>query len=353
MKVTASTVQLESTHAESRQLDISERLETWVGERRPAANTIANGRASPPAPERPRVDLSAEGLAAQQADAVAPPDDIEQAIRNDPRLKLLIMLIEKITGRPVHFANIGDLQSAPGSSATAPPSQAQAQAPARAGWGVAYDYHATWSESETTTFSARGTVRTSDGRDIAFRLDAEMSRSFSMTVSESFRAGDAVLKDPLMLDFAGPAATLSDIRFAFDMDADGVDEHLPLPGGRGLLAFDRNGNGRIDDGRELFGPTTGNGFEELAALDEDGNGWLDEADSAFARLRLWRPDAEGGGTLQTLQQANVGAFHLGRVDTPFSVRNAANDTLGEVRASGLYLREDGTAGTVSQVDLSV
>lgn len=350
MKVATSTVQLESSHAESRRLDVSERLEMWTGNRRPGAAGDAQASAAP------RVTLSAEALAAQQADASAPPEGLEEAIRHDPRLSLLIMMIERITGHRIRLFDAAELDAEASGLPADPGASGSTPAPARpqrAGWGIEYDYRAEYSESETTTFAAEGRVRTADGRDIAFRLDLDMSRSFSTTVSASFRAGDALLKDPLMLDFAGPAAALSDVRFAFDLDADGVKEQVPLSGGRGMLAFDRNGNGRIDDGRELFGPTTGNGFEELAALDEDGNGWLDEADSAFSKLRLWRPDAEGAGTLLTMKDANAGAFHLGRVDTPFSLRNAANETLGEMRATGVYLREDGSAGTVSQVDLSV
>ena len=95
------------------------------------------------------------------------------------------------------------------------------------------------------------------------------------------------------------------------------------------------------------------GKVELARLDDDGNGWVDEADAAWSQLRLWSPDAEGKGRLQTLNEAGVGAFHLGRVDTPFSLKDAANDTQGLMRASSIYLREDGRVGTVSQVDLRV
>ena len=347
MKVATSTVQLESSHAESQRQVISERLEAWTGNRRPTAAGDA------PASGAPRVTLSAEAVAAQQADAAVPTDGLEDAIRNDPRLSLLIQMIERITGHRIRLFDAAALEAPAGGGSASASGGPQAAAQQRVGWGVEYDYRAEYSESETTTFAAEGRVRTADGRDIAFRLDLEMSRSFSATVSASFRAGDALLKDPLMLDFAGPAAALSDVRFAFDLDADGIKEQVPLAGGRGMLAFDRNGNGRIDDGRELFGPTTGKGFEELAALDEDGNGWLDEADSAFAKLRLWRPDAEGAGTLLTMKDANAGAFYLGRVDTPFSLRNAANETLGEMRATSVYLREDGSAGTVSQVDLSV
>ncbi len=54
-----------------------------------------------------------------------------------------------------------------------------------------------------------------------------------------------------------------------------------------------------------------------------------------------------------MKDANAGAFWLGRVDTPFSLRGADNEVLGQMRASSVLLREDGTAGTVSQVDLSV
>src|SRR5690606_24701452 len=102
---------------------------------------------------------------------------------------------------------------------------------------------------------------------------------------------------------------------------DGSDDAIPLPiGGRGMLAFDRNANGRIDDGSELFGPTTGDGFAELAALDSDGNGWIDEADAHFADLRLWQPDANGAGSLKTLTATGVGALSVARVATPFALR---------------------------------
>ncbi|MDX9839796.1 MAG: hypothetical protein RBT39_19730, partial [Azoarcus sp.] len=98
---------------------------------------------------------------------------------------------------------------------------------------------------------------------------------------------------------------------------------------------------------------SGDGFAELAALDDDGNGWIDEADAAWSQLRVWQPDAEGKGRVQSLNDAGVGAFYLGRVDTRFNINNSANETLGQMRASSIYLREDGSAGTVSQVDLAV
>lgn len=336
MKVSSHTVGLASSHVEHRRVQVSERLEQWSG---------------PPPQSSARVDLSGSGQAALQAEASSVASDIEDAFGEDVRLTLLIMLIEKITGRPVRFMRASDLPAlADAQSASA---GAEPGAPAAAEWGMIRETRTDYSEQESTGFAAHGTVRTADGRSIEFDLAVEMSRSFSFSTTETLRAGNARLKDPLMFDFAGPASALSDQRFSFDLDADGVKDAVPMPSGRGMLAFDRNRNGRVDDGRELFGPLTGNGFAELATLDDDGNGWIDEADAAFASLSLWRPDASGAGTLTSLGRAGMGAIYLGPVDTPFSVRNAANDTLGEVRATSFYLNEDGSAGTVSQVDLSV
>ena len=82
----------------------------------------------------------------------------------------------------------------------------------------------------------------------------------------------------------------------FDHDADGV---LTKTGWVGkddaLLVWDRNANGRIDTGAELFGDFTAlpngalapNGFAALAALDANSDGMLDARDPAFAELRLW------------------------------------------------------------------
>jgi hypothetical protein len=112
--------------------------------------------------------------------------------------------------------------------------------------------------------------------------------------------------------------------------------------------FDRNGNGTVDDGSELFGPASGDGFAELAGYDSDGNGWIDEADPVFARLRLWSsPQA----SLQPLLDAGVGAIGLAAVATPFRLQ-ADGQNLGELRSSGIWLGEQGSVGTVHQIDVA-
>jgi hypothetical protein len=208
-------------------------------------------------------------------------------------------------------------------------------------------------EHESSDFSASGTVLTADGKSITFNLELSMCRDFQCERKEVNR-GKVSLLDPLVINFDGKAAALGDTRFEFDLDSNGQDETLhSLAAGSAFLAFDRNGDGRINDGSELFGARSGNGFADLASLDSDGNHWLDEADSAFAALKAWSRDAEGRDQLSSLVDKGVGAIYLGASETPFSLKDDDNRLRGQVRSSGVYLREDGRAGSLQQVDLAV
>lgn len=288
---------------------------------------------------------------------------IEEAVdaaNNDPHLQLIRFLVELMTGQ--HVGSLSPQGSGASEPSDTPPAVPAARAstspqiapPRSAGFGIEYEYHAIREEFEQTLVSAEGLVKTSDGREINFKIDLSMTRYYREETSVSLRAGDAVRKDPLVLNFNGTAAQLSDHRFSFDLDGNGSRENIALlASGNGYLAIDRNGNGKIDSGRELFGPATDSGFGELAALDSDGNRWIDENDIAFRELRIWTPNAEGAGTLETLAQRQVGAIGLGHVLSPFELRGAGNSNLGAVLASGVFLAEDGRAGTVQEIDLSV
>lgn len=208
-------------------------------------------------------------------------------------------------------------------------------------------------EHESTDFSARGTVRTADGRTLDFSLELGMCRDYSCerTLSQS---GSMELRDPLVLNFDGNAAELSGKRFEFDLDADGKGELIPgLASGSAWLAFDINADGRINDGSELFGARSGDGFADLSRFDADGNHWLDEADAAYSSLSLWQHDDAGKDTLTSLKDGGIGAIYLGSTRTPFALTDADNARLGYVRASGIYLREDGGPGSAQQIDLAV
>lgn len=358
MLVVASALQMSSTHAEFSHTETRERLRAWTGERPDfEGNGRALGRPRPDAPPSTQVTLSEAGKARQAGEASAIEEAAEEAER-DPQLQLLRSVIEWMTGRRMNIADLRKLMADAPAAPEIPHADQAAQANrggnGRAGFGIEYDYHRSHTEVESTRFSAQGVVRTADGQEIRFSVELAMDRAHHEETTVSVRAGDAVRKDPLVINFAGTAAQLSDQTFRLDLDSDGAaDEARFVAAGSGFLVFDRNGDGKVSDAGELFGPTTGNGFAELASLDNDGNGWIDEGDAAFDQLSLWTTDGAGGTKLGALADYGVGAVFTGSLATPFDLKDGANQALGEVRSSGVYLKEDGGAGTVQQIDLVV
>lgn len=211
-----------------------------------------------------------------------------------------------------------------------------------------------FAEHEVTEYSTKGKVCTADGREITFGISVEMSRSF-VEAAEVYTEGSYVLKDPLVINLGTDIAEVSDKKFYFDLDADGEEEEISeLGSGSGYLALDKNGDGVINDGSELFGTKSGDGFADLAAYDEDGNGWIDEADAVFSKLKVWVKDENGENRLLDLKEADVGAIYLGSANTRFSLNNAeTNATNAIIQKTGVYLKESGAAGTIQHVDLAL
>jgi hypothetical protein len=350
MKIDSSSLQMASSHASAQRHEVRESLKMWVGPQRPQFT----GEDSRPRPARTdNVSLSDAGKAASQASASESTGDTE--LDADPRLSFIRSMLELLTGHRIRVFNASELQSGAETPAIEAPPAADAPArPTSAGYGIEYDRHESYSESEQTSFAASGTVKTADGREIKFDLQLSMSRQYHEESNTSLRLGDAARKtDPLVLNFAGTAAQLTDQRFAFDLNGDGSTENINLLApGSGFLAFDRNGDGKINNGSELFGPTSGDGFQELSALDSDKNGWIDENDEGFKQLAVWTPGKTDKDALQSLTAAGVGAIALSRVATPFDLKTNANELLGQIRTSGIFLHEAGTAGTIQQIDLT-
>jgi hypothetical protein len=220
-------------------------------------------------------------------------------------------------------------------------------------YGGQYTSEFYYSENETTSFSTDGVVKTSDGREISFNVELTMSRSFTTYASETIDFGSPRLTDPLVINLDAPAADVKDQKFYFDLDADGHEEAISrLGSGSGFLALDKNGDGVINDGSELFGTSSGNGFADLAKYDSDGNGWIDEADDIFDKLLIWTMDENGKDQLVGLGKAGVGAIYLGSQSTNFSMNNQDNEVNAQVRSTGIFLYENGGVGTVQQLDLA-
>ena len=209
-----------------------------------------------------------------------------------------------------------------------------------------------YTETEMTSFTAKGQAHTADGRSIDFNVELNMSRAFTEEVN-FMQTELYFVKDPLVINLDASTASVSDQKFWFDLDADGTEEKISFVGdGSGFLAYDKNEDGKINDGSELFGTANGDGFADLARYDEDGNGWIDEGDAVFSKLKVWTRDSEGNDWLIDMKQADVGAIYLGSAHTQYSLKNDAHITDAEIKKTGVYLREStGLAGTVQHVDL--
>lgn len=208
-------------------------------------------------------------------------------------------------------------------------------------------------ESESTTFSTVGKVKTADGREIDFNVNVGMSREFQSRFTEELQLARFTLCDPLVINLDGNAADVEDQTFYFDIDADGEkDEISRLGKGSGYLALDRNGDGVINDGSELFGTRSGDGFADLAKYDEDGNGWIDENDAVWDQLKIWCKDENGKDVLYRLADKGVGAICLQKAATDFTLQGQGGRTQGVVRSTGVFLYENGLAGTIQHVDVA-
>ena len=217
-----------------------------------------------------------------------------------------------------------------------------------------YEYTALdcYTEEENTSFSAKGKVVTGDGREISFNTNVSMSRRFVAETGISLGTGFVRTCDPLVINLDGNPAGVSDQTFKFDIEGDGeIDTIGRLRSGSGYLALDKNEDGVINDGKELFGTSSGDGFKDLAAYDDDGNGWIDEDDEIWQKLKIWVMDEKGESRLYSLAESGVGALYLKNVETQFSDTDDRNNVKSFIRSSGIFLYENGMTGTLQHLDL--
>ncbi|WP_300086319.1 hypothetical protein [uncultured Nitrosomonas sp.] len=169
-------------------------------------------------------------------------------------------------------------------------------------------------------------------------------------------------RDPIILDLDGNG--LETVGLAsnvyFDHDGDGV---LTKTGWAGkndaLLVWDRNANGSIDTGAELFGDFTAlpngtlapNGFAALAALDSNGDGIIDASDPAFAELKLWRDASQDGqtGTGELISLADAGIVSLNLANT---LKNQGLVNGNVLSREGSFTRADGTTAAMGEFRLA-
>ncbi|MBA1336270.1 MAG: hypothetical protein HPY66_2705 [Firmicutes bacterium] len=362
MKISDSSVNMSMNHSLIRTETTKERLLYWVGERPDDARDSQTTAGQYLADIKDLIELSEEGKKKlynkESAVSCISEESVEElSLGEGDKQKLLLLqkFMEALTGKKFRFFIVKGIRFNNGTAVILPDQSGGSSAVSgRRGWGLEYDYSKTEYERESLSYTANGIIKTQDGRTINFSLQMNMTREFASALNISIRAGDAVLKDPLVISLNGAAPQLAQDKISFDLDLDGKPDQISfVKPGSGFLALDRNGDGIINDGSELFGPATGEGFSELAAYDADNNNWIDENDPIYSRLRIWTRDEAGNTQLLALGAAGIGAIYLGNIDTPFGMKDGQNNTLGQMSNSGIYLRENGTAGTIHHIDLAL
>lgn len=179
------------------------------------------------------------------------------------------------------------------------------------------------------------------GRRLEIAATSLTARTLSMRATAP-AAPQAQAKDPLVIDLGGegPTTTGAEGARAFDLAADGRTAPTSFArGATAFLALDRDGDGRITHGGELFGDQHGavDGYAELAKFDANADGRIDAGDPVFDRLEL----LFGDGRRQTLGEASILSLDLGAV--PQTGTTTGGDA---IFARSLATRADGgTYGT--------
>ncbi|APR74907.1 hemolysin-type calcium binding protein [Minicystis rosea] len=165
---------------------------------------------------------------------------------------------------------------------------------------------------------------------------------------------------PLVLSFDGAPVEMKAGAAAFDINGTmSVVTDWPTAA-TPWLALDRNGNGAIDDGGELFGSATKlgsgarapNGFAALAELDSDGDGRITPADAAWASLRLWS-DRDGDRFSASSELGGLDARGVISIDLDYTSarRCDARQNCEIERASFRWVDASGVTRTGAIIDV--
>lgn len=350
MLINAGAVNFSASHQFHRQqsqttVALERKLAPGPEPRDPTPPAVARPTATP---QQPPV-FSAEPGRPESSDDELPSTDSE--------LLLLKALVEALTGK--HFDTdfpVGKVAGEDGESSQAAPSPNDPPPVDEdsARYQTLLFSHYEMSEYEYSNVDISGDFRlTGDSGEeqyLHIELSVTMARYYEESqTSLSVREGR--LSDPLVINFNGQPVTLDATRTEFDLNSDGILDSLPtLSPDSAYLALDRDEDGLITRGAELFGPQTGSGFTELARFDEDGNGFIDQGDSIFQQLQVYRP---GDGYLAPLASLGIAALYTGSINSPFQLNDSDNTNLGVVKSTGFFIAEDGSAGSIQQVDLRV
>ncbi|MCG6551055.1 MAG: hypothetical protein L7F77_01910 [Candidatus Magnetominusculus sp. LBB02] len=352
MIVEQTNISMSSAYMQTQQYDKTETLSVTAGSGTPRPELSETNAGN----TGDSVAISSEAMNAFSYDAArtSASDNEDLTLTGDAKLMIMKLIIEKLTGRKIDLKSIRgiiDAQSIRVEQDAGSTAQQQPAAPQQA-VSVSYSSTETYSERQSMAYNANGVIKTADGKQISFSVELSLNSEFIKQNNINIQADNGVKHDPLVINFAGSAAQLSTDTIAFDLNGNGQTQNIHFTGaGSGFLVLDKNGDGKVNNGSELMGPTTGNGFSELAGYDSDNNGWIDENDPVYKNLSVWTKNADGGDKLTSLKALGIGAIDVSALSTTYAYKDKTNKLQGQLTSTGVFIRENGIPGTIQQIDL--
>jgi hypothetical protein len=189
--------------------------------------------------------------------------------------------------------------------------------------------------------------------------DRTKAALWSLFVSEACAAPAPRKYSPIILDLDGDGVETTGVTDGayFDHDKTGFAEQTGWASADdGLLVIDRNSDGIINDGGELFGDRTllqggwagANGFEALVELDTNLDGKVDANDAAFSQLRIWQ-DMDGDGYSSGDELFTLDEMDIVSINTGYATSSYVDPNGNEHKQVGSFTWNDSTTGTATDV----
>lgn len=175
----------------------------------------------------------------------------------------------------------------------------------------------------------------------------------------SATAAPSIRVDPLIFDLDGDGiktTSLDQSRTYFDLDSNGFAERTAwVDASDGLLVLDRNNDGQITSGQELFGDQTllangrraDSGFEALREFDSNRDGRIDAKDEVYSKLKIWR-DLNGDGISQAEELKGLSDYNIASISLSSTSSNASDVMNNIQRRVGSFIKTDGSGGVIGE-----
>lgn len=187
--------------------------------------------------------------------------------------------------------------------------------------------------------------------EVNFQFQMELKFEMTMEIRTAVESLDKQ-QDPIVFDLDGDGIELTDTANGVRFDITGTGKTVQtawVRGGDALLAWDRNGNGKIDSGLELFGDQRGatNGFEELRKLDTNSDGFIGPEDEHYDDLVLWQDNGDGISTKDELSRlSSLGIERIALNYKNVDITLNGNNTMTQ---KTFFIRRDHTVGRVADI----